>query len=243
MPTAKHALCLWMIVAKFPSWFNAVLGERYNDWKAEFYRLYNLESIEDFEMGWRDMVNSFGLHTNRHIVNLYGLRSLWALPFLRSHFFAGITTIGQSKSINAFIQRFLSAQTRLAQFVEQVCCSPTLFFCLFYCCFYFFNIGKCCSYVCTHCVTWWALMMNLGEVFAFINLWGPFWLCFSCSFLCFSVYLRLIWIVMEALSTDLISFFWIPLLLNHVKPWIWCFFVCVRVRACACDHHAPKFNQ
>ncbi|XP_048422375.1 protein FAR1-RELATED SEQUENCE 11 [Pyrus x bretschneideri] len=120
MPTAKHALCIWMIVAKFPSWFNAVLGERYNEWKSEFYRIYNLESIEDFELGWRDLVNSFGLHSNRHIVNLYGLRSLWALPFLRSHFFAGMTAIGQSKFINAFIQRFLSAQTRLAHFVEQV---------------------------------------------------------------------------------------------------------------------------
>ncbi|XP_062177116.1 protein FAR1-RELATED SEQUENCE 11-like [Alnus glutinosa] len=120
MPMTKHALCIWMIVAKFPSWFNAVLGERYNEWKAEFFRLYNLESIEDFELGWRDMVNSFGLHTNRHIANLYGLRILWSLPFLRSHFFAGMTTTGQSKSINAFIQRFLSAQTRLAHFVEQV---------------------------------------------------------------------------------------------------------------------------
>ncbi|KAL8545303.1 hypothetical protein ACS0TY_005469 [Phlomoides rotata] len=119
MPTTKHALCIWLIVAKFPSWFNAVLGERYTDWKVEFYRLYNLETIEDFELGWRDMVNSFGLHTNRHIASLYALRTLWALPYLRSHFFAGMTTPGQSKSINAFIQRFLSAQTRLAHFVEQ----------------------------------------------------------------------------------------------------------------------------
>ncbi|KAL6180691.1 hypothetical protein ACLB2K_047351 [Fragaria x ananassa] len=120
MPTTKHALCVWMIVAKFPSWFNAVLGERYNEWKSEFYRIYNLEAIEDFELGWTDLVNSFGLQSNRHIVNLYDLRSLWALPFLRSHFFAGMATIGQSKSINAFIQRFLSAQTRLAHFIEQV---------------------------------------------------------------------------------------------------------------------------
>ncbi|XP_027363108.1 protein FAR1-RELATED SEQUENCE 11 isoform X2 [Abrus precatorius] len=120
MPTTKHAFCIWMIVAKFPSWFNAVLGERYNEWKAEFYRLYNLESVEDFELGWREMVCSFGLHSNRHMVNLYSSRSLWALPFLRSHFLAGMTTTGQSKSINAFIQRFLSAQTRLAHFVEQV---------------------------------------------------------------------------------------------------------------------------
>lgn len=121
MPATKHALCIWMIVVKFPSWFNAVLGERYNEWKAEFYRLYNLESIEDFELGWRDMVNSFGLHTNRHIANLFALRTQWALPYLRSHFFAGMTTTGHSKAINSFIQRFLSAQTRLAHFVEQVC--------------------------------------------------------------------------------------------------------------------------
>ena len=120
MPSAKHALCIWLIVAKFPSWFNAVLGERYNEWKAEFYHLYNLESTEDFELGWRDMVNSFGLHSNRHIASLFALRSLWALPYLGSHFFAGMTTTVHSKSINAFIQRFLSAQTRLAHFVEQV---------------------------------------------------------------------------------------------------------------------------
>ncbi|CAI8591595.1 unnamed protein product [Vicia faba] len=120
MPITKHAFCIWMIVAKFPSWFNAVLGERYNEWKAEFYRLYNLESVEDFELGWREMVCSFGLHSNRHMLNLYSSRSLWALPYLRSHFLAGMTTTGQSKSINAFIQRFLSAQTRLAHFVEQV---------------------------------------------------------------------------------------------------------------------------
>ncbi|XP_023530341.1 protein FAR1-RELATED SEQUENCE 11-like [Cucurbita pepo subsp. pepo] len=120
LPTTKHALCIWMIVAKFPSWFNAVLGERYNEWKREFYRLYNLESIEDFEIGWRDMVYSFGLHTNSPIANLYSTRFLWALPFLRSHFFAGMETIDQSKTINAFIQRFLSAQTRPRQFIEQV---------------------------------------------------------------------------------------------------------------------------
>uniref|UniRef100_A0A2P2JKR2 Uncharacterized protein n=1 Tax=Rhizophora mucronata TaxID=61149 RepID=A0A2P2JKR2_RHIMU len=121
MPTTKHALCIWMIAAKFPSWFNAVLGDRYNEWKAEFHRLYNMESIDDFELSWRDMVNSFGLHTNRHIANLYAIRTLWALPYLTSHFFAGITAAGHSKLINSFIQRFLSAQTRLAHFVEQVC--------------------------------------------------------------------------------------------------------------------------
>ncbi|KAK1322993.1 Protein FAR1-RELATED SEQUENCE 11 [Acorus calamus] len=120
MPSTKHALCIWLIVAKFPSWFNAVLGERYNEWKSEFFRLYNMEAVDDFEHGWRDTVNAFGLHTNRHIANLFAMRTLWALPYLRNHFFAGMSMTGTSKSINAFIQRFLSAQTRLTHFEEQV---------------------------------------------------------------------------------------------------------------------------
>ncbi|KAG9138724.1 hypothetical protein Leryth_021035 [Lithospermum erythrorhizon] len=120
MPATKHALCIWLIAMKFPSWLNAVLGERYNEWKTEFYQLYNLDSVEEFEMGWRDMVNSFGLHSNKHIANLFSVRSLWALPYLKNHFFAGMTEPDHSKSINAFIQRFLSAQSRVAHFVEQV---------------------------------------------------------------------------------------------------------------------------
>ncbi|XP_020111700.1 protein FAR1-RELATED SEQUENCE 11 [Ananas comosus] len=119
MPTTKHAFCIWLIVAKFPSWFNAALGERYNEWKVEFCRLYNLESIDEFELGWQEMVDLYGLHANRHITNLFTFRTFWALPYLRSHFFAGMTATGLSKSINAFIQRFLSAQTRLAHFIEQ----------------------------------------------------------------------------------------------------------------------------
>lgn len=120
MPTSKHALCIWLIVAKFPSWFNAVLGERYTEWKAEFFRFYNMGSVEDFEYGWREMVNSYALHGNKHIANLFYLRSLWALPYLRSHFFAGLTATGQSKLINSFIQRFVSTQTRFPHFLEQL---------------------------------------------------------------------------------------------------------------------------
>ncbi|XP_050210557.1 protein FAR1-RELATED SEQUENCE 11 [Mercurialis annua] len=120
LPTTKHALCMWMIVGKFSSWFNALLGERYNEWKAEFHRLYNVESTEDFEIGWRDMVNSYGLQNNRHVFNLYASRTHWALSYLRSHFLGGMTAAGHSKAISAFIQRFLSTQTRLAHFVEQV---------------------------------------------------------------------------------------------------------------------------
>ncbi|KAL6339551.1 hypothetical protein AAG906_034636 [Vitis piasezkii] len=120
MPNTKHAFCIWHIIARFSDWFSAPLGSQYDKWKAEFHRLYELYSVEDFEVGWRKMVDTYGLHGNRHIVSLYALRSFWALPFLRSSFFAGMTSTFQSESVTAYIQRFLSAQSQIDNFVEQV---------------------------------------------------------------------------------------------------------------------------
>ncbi|KAJ0475930.1 putative transcription factor FAR family [Helianthus annuus] len=120
MPRTKHAFCIWNIISKFSDWFSALLGSQYGQWKAEFHGLYNLHLVDEFELGWRDMVDAYGLHGNKHIVSLYALRMFWALPFLRCYFFAGMTSTFQPESINAFIQRFLSAQSVLENFVEQV---------------------------------------------------------------------------------------------------------------------------
>ncbi|KAM0903894.1 hypothetical protein ACQ4PT_018386 [Festuca glaucescens] len=120
LPTTKHALSIWLIATRFPSLFNAVLGEHYNDWENEFYRLHNMENTMDFDHGWNDMVDCYGLHGNRHIASLFASRNIWALPYLRGHFSAGLTASpGVSKSISDFIQRLLSAQRRLSHFIEQ----------------------------------------------------------------------------------------------------------------------------
>ena len=120
MPKTKHAFCIWHIISKFSDWFSVLLGSHYDKWKAEFHRIYNLYSVEEFEVGWREMVEIYGLHGNKHIVSLYALRTFWALPFLRCYFFAGMTSTVQSESINAYIQRFLSTQSVLENFIEQV---------------------------------------------------------------------------------------------------------------------------
>ncbi|MCH85974.1 protein FAR1-RELATED SEQUENCE 11-like, partial [Trifolium medium] len=56
MPESKHAFCIWHILSKFSNWFSILLGSQYDEWKAEFHRLYNLEMVDDFEEGWRLMV-------------------------------------------------------------------------------------------------------------------------------------------------------------------------------------------
>ncbi|OEL17418.1 Protein FAR1-RELATED SEQUENCE 11 [Dichanthelium oligosanthes] len=121
LPSTKHALCIWLIAARFPSWFNANLRACYNDWKNEFDRLYYMDNTMAFDLGWNDMVSCYGLNGNRHIASLFESRNLWALPYLRGHFSAGLTSSpAVSESINAFIQRFTRVQTCLANFIEQV---------------------------------------------------------------------------------------------------------------------------
>lgn len=119
MPRTKHAFCIWHIVAKFSDWFSLLLGSQYDKWKADFLRLYNLHCLQDFELGWREMCNAYGLHGNKHIISLYSLCTFWALPYLRSYFFAGITNPSHSESVNAYIRRILSVQCVLSNFIEQ----------------------------------------------------------------------------------------------------------------------------
>ncbi|XP_038985554.1 uncharacterized protein LOC120111742 [Phoenix dactylifera] len=100
--------------------FDTTYRGRYNDFKAEFYRLYHLESIEYFEKQWDNMVCQFGLASDRHIGLLFSHRACWALPYLRDFFLARMTTTGRSESINSFLKAFLNARTSLKDFVEQM---------------------------------------------------------------------------------------------------------------------------
>ncbi|XP_050372724.1 protein FAR1-RELATED SEQUENCE 11-like isoform X2 [Argentina anserina] len=119
MPQTRHAFCIWYIVDKFSEWFCALLGSQYDDWKTNFEKLYNLQSVEEFEERWMEMVDRYGLHANKHVISLYALRSFWALAYMRPYFFAGMTNTCYSDSTGAFIQRFLSAVSQLDRFVEQ----------------------------------------------------------------------------------------------------------------------------
>lgn len=120
MSATKQCFSIWHITSKFSDWFSVVLGSQYDNWKSEFHQLYNLHEVQEFEVGWRDMIDTYGLHGNKHIVSLYALRAYWALPFLRSYFFAGMSSTFKSELINSYIQRFLSAQSAPDKFVEQV---------------------------------------------------------------------------------------------------------------------------
>ncbi|WOL11244.1 protein FAR1-RELATED SEQUENCE 11-like [Canna indica] len=119
LPHTKHAFSLCHIMSNLPSWFSVTLGTQYERFKSEFCRICDVESPEKFEHQWDQMVTEFGLNSDRHITLLFGHRSYWAVPFLRSWFFGGLLSTGDL-SIKSFFKGFVNSQTRLKDFVEQV---------------------------------------------------------------------------------------------------------------------------
>ncbi|XP_022897778.1 protein FAR-RED IMPAIRED RESPONSE 1-like [Olea europaea var. sylvestris] len=117
-PNTKHRWCMWHILKKMPEKF----GYRVN--KASIFStvhvlVYDSQSIEEFEEGWRDMIKMYNLHDNVWLSGLYENRVRWVPYFLRTTFWAGMSTIQRSESMNAFFDGYVHAKTSLKQFVEQ----------------------------------------------------------------------------------------------------------------------------
>ena len=120
LPNSKHALCLWHIMQKFPSYFRSILQDRYGTFLTDFYGCMELETVEQFEVAFPAMVDKYGLADNRHLRGLYGIRHMWAAPFLRGFFFAGMRTTQRSESYNALLKGFMGSSTTLNAFFTHV---------------------------------------------------------------------------------------------------------------------------
>lgn len=94
MPITKHSFCIWHITSKFSSWFAALLRTEYQSWCADFYSLYRMTYVEEFEHNWSLVVGKYNLQNNDHIKGLYEIRKFWAPAYLRNYFFRGMTSTG-----------------------------------------------------------------------------------------------------------------------------------------------------
>lgn len=120
LPSTKHVISIWSILPKLSSWFSIPLGSQYAEFRSEFEALYRVESAEDFELQWNQLVSVFGLGSDRHIILLFSIRTSWALSYVRGYFLARMATPAYSKSIDAFLKGIFTPHTCLRSFFEQV---------------------------------------------------------------------------------------------------------------------------
>lgn len=116
----KHIISKWNILSKVSSWFSLQLGSRYAEFKSEFDLLCSVETSEDFEIRWEQMVSMLGLVSDKHIDLLFSFREHWAPSYIRGCLLAQMATSAYFKSVDTFLKGVFSAQTCLRSFFEQV---------------------------------------------------------------------------------------------------------------------------
>ena len=65
---------IWHITTKFSGWFTSILRNQYSNWCIEFYKLYKLDSCEEFEGQWTQLMEKYDMLTNKHVIGLYQIR-------------------------------------------------------------------------------------------------------------------------------------------------------------------------
>ncbi|KAL4019776.1 hypothetical protein IC575_018535 [Cucumis melo] len=120
LPGTKHIISRWNILSKVSSWFSLPLGSRYAEFKSEFDLLYSVESSEDFEIRWDQMVSMFGLVSDKHINLLFSFREYWVPSYIRGYLLAQMATSAYFKAVDTFLKGIFSAQMCLRSFFEQV---------------------------------------------------------------------------------------------------------------------------
>ncbi|XP_052197190.1 protein FAR1-RELATED SEQUENCE 5-like [Diospyros lotus] len=117
-PNTKHRWCLWHILKKLPEKFGNHVHKG-SIHLAIHEVVYESQTPEEFEQGWTSMINTYTLHENEWLSGLYIERNRWVPCFLKTSFWARMSTTQRSESMNAFFDGYVNSRTSLKQFVEQ----------------------------------------------------------------------------------------------------------------------------
>ncbi|KAG6724803.1 hypothetical protein I3842_02G000300 [Carya illinoinensis] len=117
-PNTRHRYCLWHIMQKLPEKLGS--HSEYNGLKTAIQNVvYDIQSCEEFEEKWEQLMHKYDLIDNAWLQGLYTERSFWVPIFLKSVFWAGMSTTQRLESMNAFFDGFVPSGTTLKEFVDQ----------------------------------------------------------------------------------------------------------------------------
>lgn len=117
-PDSRYGLCLWQIMKKVPVKLGGLA--QYKTIKKILKNLvYNSVKADEFEKSWMDMIGEYNLEDNEWLQSLYEDRQWWGPVYVNNSFWAGMSTIQRSESMNSFFDNYVHSKTTLKQFVEQ----------------------------------------------------------------------------------------------------------------------------
>ncbi|XP_022861668.1 protein FAR1-RELATED SEQUENCE 5-like [Olea europaea var. sylvestris] len=114
----KHRWCLWHFLKKLPEKFGYHV-EKASIFGAIHELVHESQFVQEFESGWRVMIDMYALRDNDWLSGLYENRARWVLCYFKTSFWAGMSTTQRSESMNAFFDRYVHSKTSFKQFVDQ----------------------------------------------------------------------------------------------------------------------------
>ncbi|XP_057439848.1 protein FAR-RED IMPAIRED RESPONSE 1-like [Lotus japonicus] len=109
---------LWHIMKKVPHKLSGLT--QYKEIKKTLKTLvYDSIEASEFDDGWHKMVDDYCLQENELLSSFFSDRGRWVPVYVKSIFWAGMSTTLRSESMNAFFDGYVNSKTSLGQFVQQ----------------------------------------------------------------------------------------------------------------------------
>lgn len=117
-PNARHRLCVLRILEEIPKKFAG--NPKCKDIKARIDDLvYDSLKEGEFEERWKGMIFDYNLEENEWLMSLYEERHKWVPAFVKTTFWAGISSICKSESVDSYFECSVTSQTSLQEFLNE----------------------------------------------------------------------------------------------------------------------------
>ncbi|KAJ3692024.1 hypothetical protein LUZ60_012374 [Juncus effusus] len=111
-PNSRHRWCIWHIMKKKSEKLGRCEG--YDSFSRLMQNVvYNSLTIDEFEIGWDSFIKEYKLENNEWLKALYLERKRWVPVFVKDIFWAGMSSIQRSESMNHFFDNYINSRTTL----------------------------------------------------------------------------------------------------------------------------------
>jgi hypothetical protein len=119
LPETRHRWCKWHVMKKAKESLGVVYTKSCQ-FKRKLHELIDEVVVEEeFESRWFGLISEFKLESNDFMERAYKNRTMWAKPYFRETFCAGMTSTQRSESANHMLKTYIARASPIHLFVKQ----------------------------------------------------------------------------------------------------------------------------